>query len=46
MAFGYLFNSTIRKISSINIILGYLLLKVIKKRLDKKKALFDYFNRF
>ena len=34
-----------RKVNSTNITLRYLSLKVISKRLDKKKAQFDCFDR-
>ena len=45
MAFWYLFDFIIKEVSSINIVLRYLLLKIISKGLDKKKALFNYFNK-
>ena len=32
--------------SNLNIILKYLLLKIIGKKLNKSKALFNYSNRF
>ena len=35
-----------KKINSINNTLWYLLLKIIRKKLNKKKGLFNYFNRF
>ena len=37
MAFWYLFDSTIREVGSINIALGYSLLNITGKRLDKEK---------
>ena len=45
MAPWYLFDSIISKIDSINIILRYLPLKVIGKKLGKEEAHFNYFNR-
>ena len=46
MTLWYLFDSTIREISNINIFLRYLLMEVIGKKHGEKKALFNYFNRF
>ena len=46
MTFWYLFNSIWRQVNNINIIPKYLLLEVVKKNLDKKKSLLNYFNRF
>lgn len=43
--FKYLFDSIIKEVSSTNIILEYLLLNTIGKRLDKKKILFNYLDR-
>ena len=42
MAPWYLFNSITRKISSTNVVLKYLLLEAINKKLDKEKVQFDY----
>ena len=42
MAFWYLFNSIIRKVSDIIIALEYLLLEVISKKFRKKEVLFNY----
>ena len=42
----YLFDVIIKKTGSTNIILGHLLLEIINKRLGKKKAQFNYFNKF
>ena len=41
-----MFNWTIKKVNNTNIILGYLPLEVIGKKLDEKKTLFDYFDKF
>ena len=41
-----LFNFITKEVGSINIALGHLLLKTISKKLDKKKAQFDYFDGF
>ena len=45
MAPWYLFDSTTREVSSINVTLGHLLLKVTSKRFGKEEAYFDYFDR-
>ena len=46
MTFQYLFDSFIKEVSSINITLEYLVSETIGKRFFKKKALFNFFNRF
>ena len=46
MTLCYLFDFTIKKVGNINVTLGYLLLEVINKKLDKEEAQFDYFNKF
>ena len=45
MALWYLFDSTIREVGSTNIALGYLPSEVTGKRLDKKEAQFDCFDK-
>ena len=45
MALWYLFNSIIKDVDNTNIALGHLSLKAISKKLDKKKTLFNYFNK-
>ena len=34
-----------KELGNINDILGYLLLKITNKKLDKQKVLFNYFNK-
>ena len=46
MAFLYLSNSNIREFNSTNIILKYLLLKIINKKSGEKKTLFNCFIEF
>ena len=41
----YLFNSITKKVGNINITLRNSLLKIIGKRFDKKKALFNCFDK-
>ena len=45
MTFWYLFNSSIRKVNCINIIFEYLLFRITDKKINKKKVLFDFFNK-
>ena len=46
IVFWYLFSFNIKKVDITNIILKYLLLKVTSKRLIKKIAFFNYFDKF
>ena len=42
----YLFDSTTKKVGSTNIALEYLLLEATGKKLGKKEALFNCFDKF
>ena len=42
----YLFNSNTKEISNTKIVLEYLLLEKTSKKLNEKKALLNYFNKF
>ena len=46
ITFLYLFDFIIKKINSINNILEHLLFEIIGKKFNKKKALFNCFNKF
>ena len=45
MAPKCLFDSFIRKVGSINIVLGYLPSKITSQKLKEEEALFDFFYR-